>query len=568
MSPPVEMTVGGVRWWVAPECRDHLFGPAGLRLEEWLRAGQACVVKHGPHRVVYRIELPGLRCHLKHNRIADTRSWLRQLVRASKARSEYGRALAVARRGVPTIVPLALGEACQGLGPRESFLLTRTLEGALMLHKFVETKLAALPPEGRARLRRDLAARLGEFIAQVHDAGIRHDDLHCGNILVHLDGAGRPSFYLVDLQSVRLGRPLGWHASRKNLVVLNRWPSLFASRTDRLRFWQAYCRARRALEVPHRAVTAEWARRLERQTQRSNQQLWRHRDRRCRGDNRSYRRVSQGPVEGHAVTDLDPQALAGLLADPDGPFRAPGVRLLKDSRSATVAELELAVGGKPRAVIYKRFRLTDPTDPWVSRLRWAPAMRSWVYGHGLRERGLPTARPLAVLHRKRCGLYHEGYLLMEKVPDALDLRQLAATLARAGAQGRRRALRPLVEKLARVIHDLHRRRLSHRDLKAANILVQMPGGDPSAASFWLIDLVGVARHRRLPVTTRVKNLARLHASFHQNPLLTRTDKLRFLRAYLQWGLYGKQGWKEWWQAVEAATLAKAARNARGGRPLA
>jgi len=49
---------GGVRWQVHPKCHAQLIGPQGLRLDEWLRAGQAHVVKNGPHRTVYRVTLP------------------------------------------------------------------------------------------------------------------------------------------------------------------------------------------------------------------------------------------------------------------------------------------------------------------------------------------------------------------------------------------------------------------------------------------------------------------------------------------------------------------------------
>jgi hypothetical protein len=66
---------------------------------------------------------------------------------------------------------------------------------------------------------------------------------------------------------------------------------------------------------------------------------------------------------------------------------------------------------------------------------------------------------------------------------------------------------------------------------------------------------------------RVQNLTRLHASFHNHPDLTRTDKLRFLRVYLAWGLRGKGGWKRWWRQIEEATRAKVRRNLRNGRPL-
>jgi tRNA A-37 threonylcarbamoyl transferase component Bud32 len=567
MSPANEITVGGIRWWVDPACRDHLFGPQGLRLEEWLNSGHATVIKQGPHRVVYRVELPGLGCHVKHNRISDVRSWLRALVRPSKARTEHQRALLVAARGVPTIVPLALGEECPAFGPRDSFLVTRTLDGAMMFHTFVETQLPTLPADRQARLRRHLAVRLGEFIARVHEAGIRHDDLHCGNILVQLAADDQPCFYLVDLQSVHLGPPLGWPASRDNLVVLSRWPSLRTSRTDRLRFWRAYCRAREAhgaTPVPPPAVTKEWARQLEKRTHHSNLEFWRHRDRRCRAINRYYRQVRQGAIEGHAVTDLDRAALAALLADPDAPFAQPARPLLKDSRSSTVVEMELPVAGQLRPVIYKRFRVTAWGDPLANWLRSSPAMRSWVNGHGLRERGLPTARPLAVFHRRRIGLCHEGYLLMEKVPGAVDLRSLGSRLGATTSAARRQLVRPLLEQLGRLVRKLHQRRLAHRDLKASNILVQPEGPRPAC---WLIDLVGMSRPRRLTRSVRVQNLARLHASFHQDPHVTRTDKLRFLRAYLQWGLRGRQGWKAWWRALEQATRAKAARNVRRGRPL-
>src|SRR5579871_2410724 len=103
-AQPIRVTAAGLRWEVLPECRERLLGPDGLRLAEWLRTGQARIVKQGAQRTVYRVTLPGLSFYLKHNRLTDLRAWLRELVRPAKARIEYGRALAVAARRVPTIV--------------------------------------------------------------------------------------------------------------------------------------------------------------------------------------------------------------------------------------------------------------------------------------------------------------------------------------------------------------------------------------------------------------------------------------------------------------------------------
>lgn len=586
MSQPIELTAAGVRWKVLPEYRDVLFGAQGLRLPEWLREGRARVVKHAGHRTVYQVLLPGLHFYLKHNRLVDARARLREWLRPGKARAEYERALAVAARQVPTFTPLAAGEPCRGGGPGESFLLTQALENTQPLNNFLEKVLLTLPPLRQARLRQRIAMALGELLADMHDAGIVHHDLHAGNLLLDLGADDRPRLYLIDLHAVRLGPKLGWRASRDNLVILNRWFILRATRSDRLRCWHAYCTRRRSRTagVPggqnNRCVCPGKLREVEQWTVTSNLRFWRGLDRRCLGTNRRFRRVHSAVASGHAVTDLDDAALATLLSDPDAPFRQPGVKLLKDSRSSTVAELEMPLNGVVRRVIYKRFRVTSWKDPWLALVRPTGALRSWVCGHALRLRWLATPRPLAVLHRRRGGLCYDGYLLMAKVDDAEDLHEHAARLRGLPAEQRRHALRDVMGRVARLVRDLHQRGLSHRDLKAVNVLVvpsscaaQEGSAEPydhwplTSSRVWLIDLVGVRRYRRLGRRRKVQNLARLHASFVRDPGLRRTDKLRFLRIYLQCGLRGKVGWKEWWRDIDRATQAKVARNARSGRPL-
>jgi len=274
---------------------------------------------------------------------------------------------------------------------------------------------------------------------------------------------------------------------------------------------------------------------------------------------------------------------AGPLPAPDEPFRRPGVVVLKDSPSSTVIEFDLPVGGITRRVIYKRFAVTRWTDPWAALFRPAPALRSYVMGHGMRLRGLPTPRPLAVWHRKRFGLCHEGYLLTEKAANAVELPDYVAGLDRLSPAKRQAALHQLIDKAGRLLAALHERRLSHRDLKGANLLVNaVPWFVSSrgavehseAASetsprpqIWFIDLVGVRRHNRLTEARRAQNLARLYASFHGRGLITRTDLLRFLRAYLGLGWAGASDWKTWYVAIARAFQAKVRRNLRNGRPL-
>jgi tRNA A-37 threonylcarbamoyl transferase component Bud32 len=582
MSAAIDFLTAGVRWHLLPALaplRADLFDADGLRLGDWLADGRARVVKQGPHQAVCRVTLPGLDFYLKQYRVPDARAWLRGLLRPSKARLEFERARAVAGRGVPTVEPLALGE-----GRGVSYLLTRTLGGTVALHDFLELTLPAMPPRPAARLRQRLASVLGRFLARLHDAGVTHHDLHPGNLLLQFDGDGEPRLYLIDLYGTRVGPPLTWRQRRANLVVLNRWFSLRATPSDRLRCWLAYQQARAGPAAPRPAPDDRPAD-LEDRTLASNLRFWRQQDRRCLENNRYFRPIRRGAITGHAITDLDGAALEALLRDPDAPFERPGAVVLKRSPSATVIALDLPVAGRPCRVICKRFAVTSWADPWTALVRPTAALRSYMMGHGLRMRGLPTPRPLAVWHRRRLGLAYEGYLLTEQVPDAVDL--LAHVNALAARPAARDALHRLIEQVARLVAALHRRRLAHRDLKAANLLVSPQpwslahairarvaapdgaGAPPGAEGpqVWFIDLVGVSRHARLSWRRRVRNLARLHASFRDHPAVSRTDKLRFLCAYLGWRWLGGRGWKEWWRRIERATQAKVRRNLRQGRPL-
>jgi hypothetical protein len=238
-----------------------------------------------------------------------------------------------------------------------------------------------------------------------------------------------------------------------------------------------------------------------------------------------------------------------------------GAILLKNSRSSTVADREVAVNRAAKRVICKRFAVTSWTDPWLALFRKPGALRSWIYGHGLRDRWLSTARPLAVLVHRRRGLPREWFLVTEKIDNAVDLHGFLRRLTESPPKTARAELRRHIDKLARLARGLHRRNISYRDFKAVNILVSPEG-------VWLIDLVGVTPCQRISFKKKVQNLARLNASFVTSSQLTRSDRLRFLRVYMEWGTYGGSGWKDLWRRIDEATQEKVKRNTKTGRPLA
>ncbi len=522
---------GGIRWCLVP-------GAEVPDLPRWRERGLVDLVKQNLQRTIERVRLPGGSVYVKQCRVNTPRSWLRDVVRPAKARLEFENAIALRKLGIDAVSPVAWGKS-PGWLPSTSLLVTREEAGTMPLPELLENVLPTLLPHDSRAIRRQIARGLAAFLAKMHEAGVAHPDPHPGNFLVELPPSRIPRFVLIDVHAVRFGKPLTNAETLANLTLFNRYFQMRASRADRLRFWRVYAMHRENCGLDPRA--------LEEATERSNHRFWSHRLGRYLGNNREFRRIPGG----NAVRELDDAWLQGWLADPDAPFRAPSSRLLKDSRSSTVAIVQVA--GRP--IVLKRFRLKNRMLAIKNLFRPSPALRSWILGHNLRDRGLPTPRPLAMFHRYRLGVPCEGYIAFEFVADGVGL-------AEAVAKSRDfREVRAWIDPLGRLLRDLHDRQVSHRDLKAANVMLE--GGNPI-----LVDLVGVRIGRDLPAETRVRELARLNASFLAAPQITKSDRLRLLRAYQRWALFGRPDWKTWWRAIAIATAEKIDCNSRTGRVLA
>lgn len=523
---PSAVRAGGLVWHPLPAAADLV-----PLLPALLTHPSAVVVKENLQRTILRIDLPGGAVFVKRVRANTPRAWARELLRPPKGRLEFENAVRLRRLGVPCAEPLAWAETAS-VGPGESVVVTREVAGAVPLDEYLTDAL----PLGE---RRRVATELGRLFAAMHAAGVAHPDPHPGNFLVQRDPL---RFTLLDVHAVRFGPPLTWEQAKANLVLFNRWFQLRASRTDRLRFWTGYWGA------PPDQVHV-FAQSVEYETAASNRRFWAARDDRYLGTNRQFRRVKGRGVRGHAVRDLSDELVRTWLADPDAVFRSPGAVVLKDSPSSTV----VLAGG----VLWKRFNVKRPTDAVKNRFRRSEALRSWVFGHGLLDRHLPTARPLFVAHRHRFGLPHTGYVAFEVVPEAVELPDWVGS---AGFDELRRLAGPL----GRLVRTLHDRGVSHRDLKAPNVLLSGPDRRPV-----LIDLVGLSVHRDVPDRLRRRDLARLNAGFVHSPRVSHTLRLRVLRAYLNaWPQLRHEEWKGWWRAIAAVTAAKVRKNSRSGRPLA
>jgi hypothetical protein len=569
---PRRFDSGSLAGEILPAWQTVLVGPEGLRLAQWLRNGQARLVKHGPQRAVYRVDAEQHTFFVKHYRCRRWWDALGHLFRHSPSRREFQRARATFDRRLPTAEPVAWLEARRAGVAHDSYLITRAVTGACSLDDYLHTTLPALDAPSAARMRRKLAVALAGLCAAAHRQGLDHDDLHAGNLLVRLDtchaAAGDerlPELFLIDLPGVRLSRELGWRRTVASLTMLAASCSSFASTCDMWRFLNTYLGLRPELQSRGRDL----GRRVARAVPARKRRIGRSRDKRSLRSNRDFYRHQHGGAAAMAVSDLPRDELAALAASPQAPLAANTHRPFKLSHRSMVVQAELKLETGSTLVAYKRVR---PRNWWKTLLHYFrrnPAREAWYYGHALLVRGIPTARPLAVIERKRFGLPAEGYLATQWIAGASNLHVYGWQLTQRPLAERRRRTRQVCESLGSLLGRMHSWHVSHRDLKGCNVLVVERD---NAVDCFLIDADSVHIPRRLIPLFRAFNLGRLAATIEAHTWVTRTDRLRFFRAYLRELWRGDPGawpadWKHGWRAVAKAMRSIVGRLRRSGREI-
>jgi len=553
-----------------PEWEAVLFGPEGLRLEEWRSRGCLEVVKQGVHRTVYRVELPGRAFYVKQYRRERLRDGVSHLVRPSAARREWHKAAEVARRGIPTVKPLAWAERIRGRLVRDNYLVTEAIHAACPLQEYVTDHLPKLPPRAQRSMRRALVKGAARFVASIHRAGIFHDDFHVGNILVGMNArpladpadTPNPDFHLIDLPGVRFSSgPLEWRATRASLIMFASGWWRRTSETERLRFWRTYLSYRPELDLPHPRSAIE---EIEREGHAYCRRVARRRDKRALRTNRDYIALRQPEAEAHGVVDLGRAELDHFLEDPEGLLAGNLDRPVKLGHTKLIVEAELPVNAGPVHLAYARYRYRNGWKAFWGRFRRGRALRGWCLGHALLQREIATPRPIVVAHVRQPSGRPQSYLGTEWIEGAENLHLYGWRLADQPPTDRLRRAGLAAESLGELVGRMHAWQIAHGDLKAGNLLIVDGPEKPQA---YLIDAEDVRISRRLNSGQRVRDLARLATSLQAHPWVTPTILCRFLRAYVRQQPPNTFDWKQLWRDVSRRSRRTVRRKRRQGQPV-
>ncbi len=156
-------------------------------------------------------------------------------------------------------------------------------------------------------------------------------------------------------------------------------------------------------------------------------------------------------------------------------------------------------------------------------LRRSRARRALLGAQRLFPEGLCQPEPLAIAERRRGPIVLESFLFTRFLAGSQPL-----SAAMPGLQGDPRRRRAVLARLGDVIGRLHAAGLDHRDLKHSNLLLT------DAGDIALLDLDSLVPPRAVNWRRRVRALGQLEAyATDLYPWLPRTDRIRFLRAYLE-----------------------------------
>jgi tRNA A-37 threonylcarbamoyl transferase component Bud32 len=173
-------------------------------------------------------------------------------------------------------------------------------------------------------------------------------------------------------------------------------------------------------------------------------------------------------------------------------------------------------------------------DGWlVKRTSRRRARRLWWNAYGLEVRGIPTPPLWARGPDWVVGEWTDGLPLDQYVH---------AAYANLGRAGRNTFLR----RLAALLRDMHERGVFHHDLKGENLVVV-------DGAVQAVDLDRVSFTLRVSRRRRVLNLAQINASV--TPPVTRTDRLRLLRYYLD-GDGSAMDERDWITRIMRTTIAR------------
>ena len=491
---------GGMKGWMRGEVWQDL--PPGFWEDPFasLQEMGGKVLKESRWRCAALLPLSGGRSFfLKRDK---TKSWvegLRYLFYPSKGRREFLIASQLVGKGLPFPQPFGWMERVRKGRVRESYYLSEAIGVGV---SFIEE--AARSRESRSIV--ELAMTVKKF----QDAGLLHGDLHGGNFLW-----GGDHLFLTDLHGAKVTKSLSLDQRLWNLSHLFHSLRSMWGEAEQLQFLDRYFEGRLNLSQQGEILREK----IHPVMNRLQQRQWRSRSKRCLKESTEFAVQREKKARYYYRRDFPLDRLKRVMAEHRNLVREKPLSLIKYSPEVIVSILK----DEGERICLKQFCLPSFWLRMRDHFRHSKGFKSWRAANGIRARGLPSLRPLALAEMKAWLGPKESILFMEVLAGAQEMDRFLLR----GFEGLNRK-RLFIKTFARWLVGLHKMHLYHKDMKTCNILVLEERG---LWDFRLLDFEDIRMDQDVNRRKLFRSLLQLNTSTPR--MMTRVDRYRFFREYLR-----------------------------------
>jgi serine/threonine protein kinase len=213
-----------------------------------------------------------------------------------------------------------------------------------------------------------------------------------------------------------------------------------------------------------------------------------------------------------------------------------GVKKLKESYELTpvlssdvsrVYKFTAGLDGRERCFYFKQYLYRSTLDFIKHLVRPSRARRAFQATLMLERNGFRAPLIVAMGECKFNFLKMENFLLTVEVEDAKQIHQFIPDNLENFTTEQLNDLRQLIRAFGHTVGKLHAAGIFHGDLRLGNVLVRR---EKDGWHIFFIDNERTRRFRRLPARLRLKNL--VQANMLISDCITKTDRMRFFKAYL------------------------------------
>ena len=493
-----KITKGGIKGWVREEVLKDL--PSSFfedPLSSLLEMGGKALKESKWRRAALLRLSTGKGFFLKRDKTKGWAEGLKYLFSPSRGRREFLIASQLEGRELPFPQPLGWMERVRKGWVRESYYLSEAIGSGV---SFIEEATKSREPRSIG----ELAITVRKF----QEAGLLHRDLHGGNFLW-----GADTLFLTDLHGAKMMKTLSLDQRLWNLSHLFHSLRSMWGEEEQLRFLDQYFEGRLD-PSDEKEILRE---RIRPVMDRLQKRQWRSRTKRCLKESTEFAVQRERGIRYFYRRDFPLERLKRVMAEHQNLVRERPSSLVKYSPEVAVSILK----DEGERVCLKQFRTPSFWLRMKGHFRRSKGYKSWKGANGMRARGLPSLKPLALAERKSWLGPRESFLFMEVLEDAQEMDRY---LLRGFEDLNQKRL--FIKTFARWLVGLHQMRLYHKDMKTCNILVSEKG---ETWNFHLLDFEDLLMEKDVNRKKLFRNFLQLNTSTPR--VMTKVDRYRFFKEY-------------------------------------